>query len=236
MDTLSIKVLASGSNGNCYHVDDGHTGLLIEAGIPRNEIVKKLGFSVYTTAGALISHEHQDHSKAVLMLMKYGLDVYMSGGTAAALGVSGHRVHEIKAHQTFTVGTYQIIPFPTKHDAREPMGYFIRSDVVHESLLSFTDTYYLEYIFEDVNYIIGECNYSKAILRANLENGSLSNVLYERIYRSHMSIETLKDFLLTIDRKELKQIYLAHLSDTNSNAALFKREIQRLTGAEVIVT
>ncbi|MEG0376926.1 MAG: MBL fold metallo-hydrolase [Clostridium sp.] len=236
MDTLSIKVLASGSKGNCYHVDDGQTGLLIEAGISRNEIVKKLGFSLYTLAGVLISHEHMDHAKAVSQLTHRGLDVYMSTGTAAALGLSGHRIHEIVAQKPFTVGTYRIIPFPTKHDAREPMGYFIRSEAIHESLLFFTDTYYLEYIFEDVNYIIGECNYSKAILKANLENGCLSKSLYERIYRSHMSLETLKDFLMTLDRTDLKQIYLAHMSDTNSDATLFKKEIQRLTGAEVIVT
>lgn len=233
---LKIDIIASGSKGNCYQIDDGKTVLLIEAGIPVNHIQVKLGFSLFRIAGVLISHEHQDHAKAAKRLIQYGVDAYMSAGTAKALGLSGHRIHKVQAGEAFEVGTYTVLPFATKHDASEPFGYFIRSSAAQESLLFFTDTYYLEYLFEDVNYIIGECNYSKVLLKANRENGAISRDLYERIYRSHMSLETLKDFLLSLDRSALRQIYLVHLSDANADAALFKREIQRLTGAEVIVT
>lgn len=236
MDGLQFNVIASGSTGNCYTVYDGETGLLIEAGIPIIKIKQSLGFGLSTVSGVLISHEHMDHAKAVKDLMKCGIDVYMSAGTAAALDISGHRLHVVGSGEVFEVGSYEIMAFQTKHDAREPLGYFIQSRHNGLNLLFFTDTNYLEYIFEDVDYIMAECNYSKAILSKNFSDGVISKALYERIYRSHMSLETLKEFLKAMDLKKLKQIYLLHLSDTNSDAVLFKEEIQRLTGAEVITT
>lgn len=236
MDGLQFNVIASGSTGNCYTVYDGETGLLIEAGIPIIKIKQSLGFGLSTVSGVLISHEHQDHAKSVKDLMNCSIDVYMSAGTAAALDIYGHRLHVVGIGEVFEIGSFEILSFPVKHDAREPLGYFIRSCHNNLNLLFFTDTYYLEYIFEDVDYIMAECNYSKAILSKNFSDGVISKALYERIYRSHMSLETLKEFLKAMDLKKLKQIYLLHLSDTNSDADLFKDEIQRLTGAEVITT
>lgn len=55
---LDIKVLASGSKGNCYIIDDGSTKLMIECGIPISEIKKECGYKTHELAGCLISHEH----------------------------------------------------------------------------------------------------------------------------------------------------------------------------------
>lgn len=55
---IDIKTLASGSSGNCYIIDDGSTKLMIECGLPINQIKKKGGFCVHEMSGCLISHEH----------------------------------------------------------------------------------------------------------------------------------------------------------------------------------
>ena len=52
---------------------------------------------------------------------------------------------------------------------------------------------------------------------------------------SHMSLQHLVEFLEASDLSRLKQIYLVHLSAENSDEAEMKRQIQRLTGAEVYV-
>lgn len=127
MDGLQINVIASGSTGNCYTVHDGQTVLLIEAGVPIMKLKQALGFTLSGVSGVLISHEHMDHAKAVKDLMKCGIDVYMSAGTAAALDISGHRLHVVGSGEVFEVGSYEIMAFQTKHDAREPLGYFIQS-------------------------------------------------------------------------------------------------------------
>lgn len=120
---IDITALASSSQGNCYHLTDGATPLLLEAGIPFKEIKRRLNFRTSELAACFISHEHMDHAKAVRDAMKAGIDCYMSSGTAEALGISGHRLKVVQAKQQITVGTWTVLPFETEHDAAEPLGY-----------------------------------------------------------------------------------------------------------------
>ncbi|MZK62262.1 MBL fold metallo-hydrolase, partial [Clostridium beijerinckii] len=76
-----IKVLASGSTGNCYIVQAGDEILLLECGINFKNIKQGLGFDLSKVKGCLVTHEHKDHSKAINEVMKAGIDVYMSEGT-----------------------------------------------------------------------------------------------------------------------------------------------------------
>ena len=231
---IEILPLASGSRGNCYHITDGRTPLLLECGIPFREIQKGLQFRVSGVAGCLVSHEHKDHSKAVQDVMKAGVDCYMSRGTAETLGVSGHRLHIIKARQQFSIGTWTILPFETQHDAAEPLG-FLLANQYGEKLLYATDTFYIRYRFKALTHLMLECNYSLDILKANVEAGTVDVSLKNRILKSHMSLETLKGFLKANDLSRVEQIWLLHLSDGNSNAERFEREIMELTGKPVYV-
>ena len=80
-----------------------------------------------------------------------------------------------------------------------------------------------------------ECNYSLDILRANVEAGLIEPALKSRILKSHFSLENVKEFLKANDLSKVQEIWLLHLSDGNSNAERFKREIQELTGKMVFV-
>lgn len=55
---MKLKVLASGSKGNCYILESPTGSLLIEAGIPWKQIQKGLNFDLRQVVAALISHEH----------------------------------------------------------------------------------------------------------------------------------------------------------------------------------
>jgi phosphoribosyl 1,2-cyclic phosphodiesterase len=50
-----------------------------------------------------------------------------------------------------------------------------------------------------------------------------------------MSLKTVKDMLRANDLSQVKEIHLLHLSDRNSSAKLFKKEIQELTGKPVYI-
>lgn len=67
---IDIKVLASGSKGNCYLIDNGETKLLLDAGIPFNQIQIGCDFHVSDISGCLVSHRHGDHAKAIKDLLK----------------------------------------------------------------------------------------------------------------------------------------------------------------------
>ena len=229
---IEIKVLASGSTGNCYWISDGRTSLLIEAGIPINRIKRGLNYKLSEIEGCLISHEHQDHCKAVRDIIKVGIDCYMSQGTAEELKLDGHRVHIIQAKKQFQLGTWTILPFEVQHDAVEPLGFLLASRNGGK-LVYATDTYYIRYKFSGLTHIMVECNYSLDILNENISKGLVPAVQKKRILQSHFNLENVKEFLKANDLSQVREIWLLHLSDRNSDAERFKREIMELTGKPV---
>ncbi|MCM3292372.1 MBL fold metallo-hydrolase [Paenibacillus sp. MER 180] len=231
---IDILPLGSSSAGNAYRVTDGHTSLLLEAGIRFKDIQRALEFRLSDIAGCLISHDHGDHSKSIKDLMKAGINVYTGQGTADILGISGHRLRPVVARQQFTIGTWTILPFQVEHDAAEPLG-FILANRSGDKLLFATDTYYIRYRFTGLTHIMVECNYSMSILRENITAGRVPAVMKNRLLRSHFSLENVKEFLRANDLQRVQEIWLLHLSDNNSDEELFKREIQALTGKQVMI-
>ncbi len=231
---IEIKPLGSSSAGNAYHITDGYTALLLEAGIRYKDIQRALNFQTTKIAGCLISHEHGDHCKAVADIVKAGIDVYASQGTLDALGLSSHRAKRIRAKQQFRIGTWTILPFDVQHDVSEPLG-FLLANQAGEKLVFITDSYYCRYRFPGLTHVMLECNYSMQILDQNIESGRVPAVMKKRLLRSHFSLENVKDFLRANDLSSAQEIWLLHLSDNNSDEGLFKREIQELTGKPVFV-
>lgn len=232
---IKIKTLASGSSGNAYHIFDGHTELLIECGIRFKDIQKALDFKTSNIAGCLISHEHKDHTKGLKDVLRAGINCYMSQGTADAENIDHHRIKIVKAKEQFTVGTWTVLPFDVEHDVNEPFGYLIMNEQ-GEKLLFATDTYYVRYKFQGLNYIMIECNYSLEILEQNIASGVVHKGMKNRLIKSHFSLENVIEFLKDNDLNSVKEIHLLHLSDTNSNEKEFKTKIQELTGKPVYVS
>lgn len=231
---IEITALASGSRGNCYHVTDGAAPLLLECGIPIKEIQRGLDFQLSGISGVLISHEHKDHCKSVADVMKSGIDCYMSQGTAEALGINSHRVKVVKPREQFKLGSWAVLPFETQHDAVEPLG-FLLANTAGDKLLFATDTYYVRYRFSGLTHIAVECNYAADILAENVASGAVPTALKNRLLQSHFSLDNVKEFLRANDLSRVQEIWLLHLSDGNSDAERFKREIQELTGKPVYV-
>lgn len=230
---LEIRVLASSSRGNCYTVSDGQMVLLLECGIPIARIREGLGFRLSQVAACLVSHEHGDHARAAKDVIKAGIDCYMSAGTAQALNLSGHRVHIVPTKEWFRIGQWHVFAFDTVHDAADPLGFFI--DAGADRLLYATDTAYLKYRFPGLTHVMIECNYDLDVLKQNTEAGIVNRAVKRRILRSHFNIKNVKEFLRANDLSTVREIWLLHLSNDNSDALRFKREIQELTGKEVRV-
>ncbi|WP_256846874.1 MBL fold metallo-hydrolase [Paenibacillus sp. Pae108] len=231
---IDIKPLASSSAGNAYRVSDGTTTLLLDAGLRFSDIRRGLDFRVSELAGCLITHEHGDHIKATRDIMRAGINVYASSGTLEAAGLVGHRAIAVKSKEQFTIGTWTILPFDVQHDVAEPLG-FLLANSAGEKLLFATDTYYIKYRFQGLTHLMIECNYSSKILDENISAGRVSVAMKKRLIRSHFSLENVKDFLRANDLRQIQEIWLLHLSDGNSDAELFKQEIQELTGKLVYI-
>lgn len=234
---MRVDILSSGSKGNAYAVSDGYTPLLLDAGIPFSRLQERLRFEVGRKCGVLLSHEHGDHSMAIKRLMEYGVDVYSGALTFEALGLKGHRAHVVKKLQAFTIGTFRIMPFDVEHDAAEPLGFLLESTKTGERLLYFTDTAYLRYKIDRLEYIMGECNYSMPIARGNALDGEVDVEVVKRLPKTHMSLETFMRFLQSVDKSRLKEVYLLHMSDHNGNESEFSEAVKKIVGdnVEIIV-
>lgn len=226
-----IKVLATGSKGNCYLLTAGNQTLIIECGISYKEILKGLNFSIYDIVGCLVTHEHKDHCKAIDDVLMAGIDVYVSKGTREGIDFKSnqfdYRIHEIEYSNMIKIADFKVLPFKVQHDVNEPLGFLIYHPSIGKVLFA-TDTYYLKYKFSNVDHILIECNYSE-------------NVLTElppykvRVLKSHMSLETLKNTLKTWDLKGTKDITLIHISEENGEPEYFREEIEKDIGVKTYI-
>ena len=82
---------------------------------------------------------------------------------------------------------------------------------------------------------MAECNYSKEGLERSIQAGYIPIERVPRLIKSHMSLDHLLDMLHANDLRNVRQIYLLHLSEANSEEDRFRREVQCLTGAEVYI-
>lgn len=227
---MDIKILASGSRGNAYIISDGKTTLLLDAGIPFKEIQKGCGFQTSSIKGCLVTHRHGDHAKAIPKLLQRGIPVYSTSDVAEIYA----GVHGMKALKEVAIGTFQVLPFLVEHDV-ECYGYQVTSAVTGEKLVYITDSAYVRYTFTGLTHIMIEANYAQEIIIDNAKHERIPLYLAERVIQTHMSIETLLELLQSNDMRQVRQIYLLHLSDGNSDAGEFRRLVQRETGAEVYI-
>ncbi|MDR1692842.1 MAG: MBL fold metallo-hydrolase [Oscillospiraceae bacterium] len=227
---MTLDIVATGSGGNCYLLAAGRDTLMLDCGVSYKRIQNALGYDASRVTGCLVTHEHNDHTRALGDLARAGIDCYMTRGTADAKGVSGHRIHPVTAGRAFTAGRFTAYPFQTEHDAAEPVGFLLSYEPTGERLLYATDTFFLRYAFKGVHYFMVECNYCKGIASTRYLNGELAKPLYDRLLASHFSLDHLKDFFRACDLTAARQIILVHLSDGNSDERRMVREIQSVTG------
>lgn len=227
---MKFESLASSSGGNAYIVSDNDTRILLECGISHKKLQKLSGFSLSEFKACLVSHEHKDHAKSVDELISRGMEVYMSYGTAQALDTEA--VTLIENMEQFNVGSFDIVPFTTFHDAAEPLGFLIKSRVDGDVLAFATDTVNLRYKFPGLNILAIEANYDKEILE---RSEKLPEKVRKRITNSHMEVDTLCDYLRSLDLSECREIHLLHLSDSTSHEEKFISKVARAVPKGIMI-
>lgn len=227
---IEIIIHATGSKGNAYSIIDGDKKIMIDPGINFKALQKATDFKLCDYDFVLVSHEHKDHCQAIKQLSKLGLNCLMSDGTANAIEMQDVYTN-IKAEVQIKRKSWNILPFETQHDAKEPLGFLILSPS-GKKILYATDTYYIKYRFTGVNYWMIEANYSEKLLSQNSE---LPSDTKSRIRTSHFEIENLKDFFEKQDVSKTEKIFLIHLSDDNSDQEYFLNSILEATGKTVII-
>jgi len=229
---MVLKVLSSSSAGNCYILENETECLVIELGIQFKKLKLALDFNLKKVTACLVTHNHMDHAKGMSEALSNGLKVITGKGTAKALGIDHHGLRFIKSGQKMKVGNFEILAFETHHDVPEPLGFLIRHN--ETGLICFlTDTTHCNYKFPGLNNIIVEANFCQKIIDQKLLADK--KFLRDRVLKSHMSIDTCRDFLLANDLSNVNNIVLIHLSDSNSNEIEFEKKIIAATGKKVTI-
>ncbi|RAV18861.1 MBL fold metallo-hydrolase [Paenibacillus contaminans] len=232
---MKVDILASGSGGNCIAIRSGQTAVLIDAGIAKTKIEKRLleaGIRADEIEAIFLTHAHGDHVKGLPIANKYRIPVYASDGEWK--GISG--VHdELRRTVATLYGKYEMIelggmhlyPFRTHHDAYEPIGYSIEDDDGNRCCVVF-DTGHVDpemlKLMEGSIYII-EANHDPAMV----EVSNYPDVTKARILSDigHLSNEQTATALLLLVQGRGEKIYLTHLSSNNNNPTLARMTVER---------
>ena len=216
-----LHVLGSSSTGNCYLLESEKECLILECGVRVREVEKALNCDLQKVVGCVVTHSHQDHIGHLKGFLEVNIPIYTNDETVEKVEVVyGELLRGVPEKRPFQLGGFRITPFYVPHDGTPCFAY----QIIHEEmgkLLFLTDLEYCKYKFKDVSQILVEANYSKEII--NQENPN-----YVHIVKGHMELETTLDFLRVNADPSLMNVMLLHLSNSNSNSAMFHKKAREI--------
>lgn len=206
---MYFNIIASGSKGNATLVVEKDTVILIDMGVTLTRLeagLSEIGKKVSDITGAIITHDHSDHTAGIKFLPKN--KVYALDGT-----ITGTGSHIIKINEPFLIGSINVIPIKISHDAINPCGFVLESG--KEKLSYITDTGYVLSetlaILKNPNYLIIESNHDiKMLLKTNRPMELKQRILSDH---GHLCNEDSAIAACGIVGPNTKEIVLAHISE-----------------------
>ena len=235
---MRFASLGSGSRGNSLLVEIGRTRVLVDAGFGPAETARRLarlGLATSDIDAVLITHEHSDHiGGAAACSRRFGWSLHLTHGTLAASRECGGEaaIRLIDSHGQFSIGEISVHPFPVPHDAREPVQ-FVLSDGDHR-LGVLTDaghvTPFMVSMLDACDALVLECNHDTAML----DQGRYPPALKQRIRSSwgHLDNSAAASLLARIERRKLRHVIAAHLSEENNTPALARSALAAVLDCE----
>ena len=222
----------SSSKGNLYTVTAANgRRLLLECGVRWQLVQQALEYKLDSIDGCLLTHEHKDHGKAIVQVMRAGIDVYASQGTLDALNADDtYRAKPVKEDVVFEISnTFQAIPFKVHHDAAQPFGYVIREVETDEYLYFSLDSSHLVNRFDYAFDIIAiELSYERERLEWMLDTGNINAALAKRLLTSHAEKQTIIDYLDKFcTLYKCRELHLLHTSAGNLDRPKAKRDFEK---------
>lgn len=234
---MNVKILASGSDGNCIFIQSGSTGILIDAGKWKRDLEKRLNGAGINPASDIkaiaITHAHNDHIRGLSIANKWRIPVYATNGEWQGISNVDPELRRTletlhSKYEMIELGGMHIYPFKTHHDALEPVGFAIEDDEGNRCCVVF-DTGHIDREMLEMmegNIYIVEANYDEDML----VNGPYADHLKARILsddRGHLSNEQTAEALQKLVKGKGERIYLTHLSSTNNMAALAELAVKQ---------
>ena len=206
---MYFNIIASGSKGNATLVVEKDTIILIDMGVTLTRLeagLSEIGKKVSDITGAIITHDHSDHTAGIKFLPKN--KIYALEGT-----ITGTGSHIVKINEPFLVGEITITPIKISHDAINPCGFVL--EFGNEKLSYITDTGYVLNetlpILKNPSYLIIESNHDiKMLLKTNRPMELKQRILSDH---GHLCNEDSAIATCGIIGPNTKEVVLAHISE-----------------------
>jgi phosphoribosyl 1,2-cyclic phosphodiesterase len=221
---MRFSVLASGSSGNACYVETEEAGVLIDAGLSGEELVRRMeaaGIDPAKLDAILLTHEHLDHIRGAGPLSRrFDLPVYANPLTMKrALKTLGNLSKPVvfQTGHPITLHGLCIETFTKCHDAADPVGLVIHADGARLGIL--TDLGRSTPVVEDrlrgCHALVLEFNHDETML----DQGPYPLELKRRIKgpEGHLSNDQAGGLLKTLCHQALRTVILAHLSEKNNH-------------------
>lgn len=220
MHSFIYHPLASGSKGNLTYIKFKDTSLLIDCGLSYKHLIERLEkahIDPDSIDAILLTHEHSDHIK--------GLEVFFKRHKTPVLCTSPLALHlkndcglnlnykVFSKDEPFYYGSIHIDPFSISHDAVDPVAFVFTLQGIrigHCTDLGFVSSLVAKKL-EGCHVLLLESNHD-----VNMVHSSTRPQVYKKRVLSrlgHLSNEASAELLEHLHHKDLKRVYLAHLSE-----------------------
>lgn len=234
---MKVNILASGSSGNCIAIQSESTCILIDAGVPKTKIEKRLlevGIRADEINAIFVTHGHKDHTKGLTIANKYRIPVYAAEGEWKSIeGVDEDIKNSIVDQEPITnIGAFDIFPFRTQHDAYHSLGYVVDDYANQKSCSICLDTGVIsEEMLKEMNdseIFIIEANHDPEMVEASDYPDSVKARILSDV--GHLSNEQTAEALSKLVKGKGEQIYLTHLSSNNNLPILAELTVRATLG------
>jgi phosphoribosyl 1,2-cyclic phosphodiesterase len=222
---MHLQVLSSGSGGNSALIRAGETGLLVDAGLPRDAMAARLESARVGLHGidhVLVTHGHLDHSRSAgIVARAHHATVHCSASLMRQRSIArSKRLSTLTLDQVNEVDDLLVTPVRIPHDAEPTVAYRIeqagrtavvltdmgRPDPAAAARLAGAHVLVLE--FNHDPGMVASGPYTAALQRRILGGGG------------HLSNEQGAHMLRLLASDHLHTLVLAHLSQVNNRPLL----------------
>ena len=222
---MEICVLASGSSGNCFYVENKNQGILVDVGISTKQIVNRLfsiGKNPFNVKGIFITHEHSDHIRgANVFARKFKVPIFATKKTIESCNLCSEPdlINRIGNNERVNFCGMDVEAFSKSHRAADPVSF----NIYHKKKISImTDIgYACQNVVDNVHdsdFLCLESNYDPEMLK----NGKYPYFLKKWIESDigHLSNEDSAKCVFENGSSKLKHLVLSHLSQNNNTPSV----------------
>ncbi|CAM3878041.1 MBL fold metallo-hydrolase [Cohnella lubricantis] len=229
---MKIDILASGSGGNCIAVRSGSTVILVDAGIPKTKIEKRLleaGIRPDEIACIFVTHAHIDHVKGLPLANKYRIPVYASEGEWKDIkGVDEDLHRTLRPYTELEILDEPRITvrwFRTHHDSYDSLMFTIEAEQKVSICLDTgrVDRDMLKAMEGSDIYII-EANHDPELVAVSEYPDSVKARVLSDL--GHLSNQQTAAALAQLVQGRGERVYLTHLSKSNNIPELAQATVE----------